>query len=599
MWLDFDWPFSSWVASAPASRYPTSDANSETITPMPDNVLYYGDNLDVMRRYIKDETVDLVYLDPPFKSDQNYNVLFAARDGTEAAAQIKVFEDTWHWDQAAARAFEETVEQGGKVSEVLQAFRLFLGTNDMLAYLTMMAPRLIELRRVLKPTGSLYLHCDPTASHYLKLLLDAVFGLENFKNDITWKRTTTKSDYRQGATNWPRIHDVILVYRRDAKGEGTFTQPFAPYTQKYVDAKYGNIDKGGRAYMLDNLTAPGAGSRGHPKYEFLGVIRYWRYNKEKMKKLYAEGRVVQPSPGAVPRYKRYLDEMPGIALGDVWDDIPAINSQAQERLGYPTQKPEALLDRIIQASTNEGELVLDPFCGCGTTVASAERLKRRWIGIDITHLSIALIKHRLETAHAGGAKYRVVGEPTTVEDAKVLAESDPYQFQWWALGLVGARGTEQKKGADQGIDGRLYFHLGDTKTRQLIISVKAGKVQVSHVRDLLGVIGREKAEIGVLLSFEEPTRPMREEAASAGFFESLWGKHARIQLLTVGELLEGKGIDYPRTSGSNVTLKAAPRAGAVEADPLHLFDQKEEVVEVEDDQPPPRKKVLPRKKRRR
>jgi adenine specific DNA methylase Mod len=274
----------------------------------------------------------------------------------------------------------------------------------------------------------------------------------NFQNEIIWKRTTTKNDYVQGATNWPRIHDVIICYSKDAPN-AAFSQPFSPLGEKYIESHYHLVDKKGRQYQLDNLTAPGAGMRGHPQYEFMGVTRYWRYNKDKMEKLLAERRVIQPRPGAVPRYKRYLDEMKGVALGDMWWDISAINSQAQERLGYPTQKPEALLERILNASSNEGDVILDPFCGCGTAIAVAERLKREWIGIDITHLAITLIKHRLFDAFGIGVTYKVVGEPTSIPDAEELAQTDPYQFQWWALGLADARPVEQKKGADKGIDG--------------------------------------------------------------------------------------------------------------------------------------------------
>jgi site-specific DNA-methyltransferase (adenine-specific) len=529
------------------------------------NTLYYGDNLDVLKRYIEDETVDLIYLDPPFKSNQDYNVLFAEKGGLRSAAQIKAFEDTWRWDQGAALAYQQTVEAGGKVAQVMQAFRQFLGENDMLAYLCMMAPRLVELRRVLKQTGSIYLHCDPTASHYLKLLMDAVFTLSNFQNEISWKRTTTKGDYRQGATNWPRIRDIILYYAKDARQKPTFSQQFAAYSKEYIADKYGQKGKSGRAYMLDNLTAPGAGSRGHPQYEFLGVTRYWRYNKEKMQALYKEGRVIQPSPGAVPRYKRYLDEMPGIAIGDSWDDIPPINSQAQERLGYPTQKPEALLERIIKASSNEGDLVLDPFCGCGTTIASAQRLKRRWVGIDITPLAITLIKHRLQTKFGSRIPYRVIGEPVDLSGAKALAEQDPFHFQVWALGLVGARPTDLKKGADQGIDGRIYFfdeHLDSGKTKQIIFSVKAGHTGPTHLRDLRGVVEREKAQIGVFISLEEPTKAMRTEAAKSGFYARPFGgkeeRYPRLQLLTIEELLKGKGIAYPAVR-ADLTFKKAPK----------------------------------------
>lgn len=523
------------------------------------NTLFYGDNLDVLRRHVRDESVDLVYLDPPFKSNQDYNVLFAEKDGTRAASQFKAFEDTWEWNQAAASQYEELVEQGGRVSDVMRAFRQFLGTNDMLAYLTMMAPRLVELHRALRQAGSMYLHCDPTASHYLKLLLDAIFGGPNFLNEITWKRTTTKNDYAQGARNWPRIHDSLLCYGKHAPA-ATFKQPFAAHDPEYIRTHYRLQDESGRRYQLDNLTAPGAGMRGHPKYELMGVTRYWRYSQEKMRRLIAEGRVIQPRPGAVPRYKRYLDEMKGVALGDMWWDISAINSQAQERLGYPTQKPEALLERIIEAGSNEGDTVLDPFCGCGTAIAVAQRLRRNWIGIDITHLATGLIKSRLRDAFGDSVTqgYRVIGEPVSIPDAAELAKEDPYQFQWWALGFVGARRTDNKKGADRGIDGRLYFHDEENgQTKQIILSVKSGRVSVRDLRDLRGVIEREKAQIGVLLTLESPKRPMLVEAFAAGFYESAWGKHPRLQILTIAELLEGKRIDYPPTV--NVTLKRAPR----------------------------------------
>jgi site-specific DNA-methyltransferase (adenine-specific) len=541
--------------------------------PPADNLLFYGDNLDVLRRHIPDESVDLVYLDPPFKSDQNYNVLFAEQDGTRAAAQIQAFEDTWEWNQDAAAAFADALQAPGKVPDVMRAFETFLSGSDMLAYLSMMAPRLVELHKKLRETGSLYLHCDPTAGHYLKLLLDAVFGPENFKNEIIWERTVPKSDFRQGATNWPRVHDVLLYYAKNDEHTG-FQQQFAPYSAEYVEEKYRLRDPDGRRYQLTSLIAPGAGSRGHPKYELMGITRYWRYNAEKMAQLVAAGRVIQPSPGAVPRYKRYLDEMSGIPIGDIWADIAPINSMAQERLGYPTQKPVALLERILTASSKEGDVVLDPFCGCGTTIEAAQKLGRKWVGIDITHLAIGLIKIRLRDAFGEAPKYRVIGEPTTVEGAARLAHDEPYQFQAWALGLVGARQSASvKKGADKGVDGRLNFFDGSEKSRQIVISVKAGKLHASYVRDLAGTMTREKADIGVLLSFEQPTKQMRAEAASAGFYTSPWGSHPRLQLLTVGELLANKRIDYPQTAGVNRTYKQAPKAKKV-AEPIRgLFDK--------------------------
>jgi DNA modification methylase len=569
------------------------------------NQLYYGDNLDVLRRYIKDESVDLVYLDPPFKSNQDYNVLFAEQDGSKSASQIKAFEDTWCWDQASAAMYQELVERGGRVSNVMQAFRQFLGTNDMLAYLTMMAPRLVELHRALKPTGSIYLHCDPTASHHLKLLLDAVFHPTNFRTEIIWKRSSAHSDTKQGRKLHGHIHDVILFYTK--ADNWTWNEVYTKYAETYVGRDYKLVEEGtGRRFRRDNLTAarPGGDTeyewrvkkragvrerwvadlddeflRPRPGWEYKGVRpykgRYWAYSKENMRQFAREERLRHTFDG-MPEYKRYLDEMPGVPQQDVWIDIPPIIAGTAERLGYPTQKPEGLLERIIKASSNEGDLVLDPFCGCGTTIAVAQRLNRRWIGIDITHLAIGLIKHRLRDSFGEDVAqtYEVIGEPADVAGAEALAREDPYQFQWWALGLVGARPFEQKKGSDKGIDGRLYFHdEPGGKTKQIIFSVKAGEnLSVAHVRDLRGVIEREKAEIGVLISLEEPTKPMRAEAASAGFYKSPFThqNHPRIQLLTIAELLAGKRVDYPPSQQVNVTFKRAPRAQAAEAEQLTL-----------------------------
>jgi adenine specific DNA methylase Mod len=520
------------------------------------NHLYYGDNLDILRRYVKNETVDLVYLDPPFNSAQNYNVLFAERDGTESSAQIQAFEDTWRWDASASAAFHGVVESGGKVSQVMQAFRLSLGDNDMLAYLAMMAPRLIELHRVLKPTGSLYLHCDPTASHYLKLLLDGVFGAEHFRNEIMWKRTSGHSD----AQRFGSSHDAILYYVKS--DDAVWNETFQPYEPEYVKQYYRYEDADGRKFMSGDASAAGLSGGGYD-YEWKGVRRVWRYPIETMQRLDSEGRIFYTRNG-IARVKRYLDESKGMPAQDVWTDIEALRSWHTERLGYPTQKPVALLERVVNASTNPGDIVLDPFCGCGTTIAAAQQLGRQWIGIDVTHLAINLIKTRMQDAFGGSAEFAVIGEPTTVSEAEELAKSDPYQFQWWALSLVNARPAEQKKGADKGIDGRIYFHdEGERgKTKSVILSVKAGHVTVSQVRDLIGVLQREKAEIGVLISFEEPTRPMRTEAASAGFYDSPWDheSYARVQLLTVGQLLEGARIEMPRTTGMNKTFKTAPKA---------------------------------------
>ena len=550
------------------------------------NLLYYGDNLDVLRRHISENSVDLVYLDPPFKSNQDYNVLFAEKDGTRAAAQFKAFEDTWEWNKAAAAEYEAVVEAGGKVSDVMQAFRRFLGTNDLLAYLTMMAPRLTELHRVLKTTGSLYLHCDPTASHYLKLLLDATFGPKRILNEITWKRSSAHSDTKQGMRRCGRIRDILLLYSKS--DTYTWNPQFTPYTKGYLESEYRHVAPDGRRYKETDLTAarPGGdteydwhvkkrknvqerwqadldGEHQKPKadFEYLGVRpyggRYWAYSWNNLATFARSGKLIHRTTG-MPRLMQFADEMP-MYFQDLWDDI--VPESGALDLGYPTQKPEALLERIIKSSSNEGDTVLDPFCGCGTTISVAQRLKRQWIGIDITHLAIGLIKSRLRDAFSDAisATYKVIGEPVSLPDAAQLAQEDPYQFQWWALGLVGARRAEQKKGADQGIDGRLYFHDDESgKTKQIILSVKSGHVSVRDVRDLRGVIDREKAEIGVLLTLEDASRPMLTEAASADFYKSPWGSHPRLQILTIAELLKEKKIDYPPTL--NVTHKRAPRA---------------------------------------
>lgn len=529
------------------------------------NALIYGDNLDVLRRHIAPESVDLVYLDPPFNSNANYNVLFGGKGGTQSAAQVQAFADTWHWDDAAARAYQETVEAGGGAAEALRAFKQLVGRNggDMMAYLAMMAPRLVELRRVLKPTGSIYLHCDPTASHYLKILMDAVFGPDRFGNEIIWQRTALKGDARR---KFGEVHDVILRYGRGDSPN------FAPVYLESGDAYHARFrldDKDGRGpYRLAPLDSPSP--RPNLTYEYKGFsppAKGWRVNRELMERLDAEGRLAFPrSPNGRIARKHYLAEQQGPKASDVWTDISPLQASAAERLGYPTQKPLALLERIIQASSNPGDVVLDPFCGCGTTVHAAQQLGRRWIGIDVTHLAIGLMRTRLRDAFGADAAFKVYGEPTTAEDAAALADLDKYQFQYWALGLVGARpaSSDERKGADGGIDGRLYFHDEGTggASKQIILSVKGGKTDVTHVRDLVGVLDREKAQIGVLISLQAPTRPMREEAANAGFYRSPWDgrDYPRVQLLTVAELLDGRGIQMPAAARTNVTYQRAQRA---------------------------------------
>lgn len=539
---------------------------------MEKNQLYYGDNLDVLRRYIKDESVDLIYLDPPFNSRQDYNVLFAEKDGARSSSQIKAFEDTWEWNLDAERAYEEIVEKGGRVADAMRAMRTFLLNSDMMAYLAMMAPRLVELKRVLKLTGSIYLHCDPTASHYLKMLMDAIFSPQFFMNEVIWKRTSAHSY----AKRYGPVHDVLLFY---AKSEKTaWFQQSQDYDPQYIETFFDQEDLDGRRWKRTDLT--GAGVRKGPSgknWRGINVTakgRHWMHPPEVLDELDKAGKIHWPEKeGGMPRLKQYPEDLAGVPLQDVWTDIRPMHNLSAERLGYQTQKPEKLLERILLSSSAEGNLVLDPFCGCGTTISVAQRLKRHWIGIDITHLAVNLIKKRLRDAFGPDVEktYEVIGEPTTFSEAQALAEEDKMQFQWWALGLVGARPAEEKWGADHGIDGRLYFHDDKSgRTKQIIISVKAGGVTVSQVRDLRGVIEREKAEIGVLISLEPPTKPMEKEAAVAGFYDSPFGKkYPRLQLLTIEQLLAGKEIDYPR-GAHDVTFKKAPKAKSTKAKSIGL-----------------------------
>ncbi|HLI77623.1 MAG TPA: site-specific DNA-methyltransferase, partial [Acidobacteriaceae bacterium] len=376
--------------------------------PAEKNKLYYGDNLTVLRdrNYIPDNSVDLIYLDPPFNSRQDYNVLFAEKDGTRSASQITAFKDTWEWNLEAERSYEEVVEAGGRVADAMRAFRTLLGGSDMLAYLAMMAPRLVELRRVLKDTGSIYLHCDPTASHYLKLLMDGVFGAEMFHSEIIWKRNSAHSD----AKRFGSVHDTILFYAKG--GQPFWATQYQPYDANYVEQYYRYKDDDGRRFMSGDLGAAGLQGGGY-EYEWKGVTRIWRVPISTMERLDREHRVFYTRNG-MPRVKRYLDESKGMPAQDVWTDIEALKSWMKERLGYPTQKPEALLERILKASSDEADVILDPFCGCGTTIQVAQKLNRRWIGIDITHLAIGLIKYRLDTTFGVDIRqtYQVMGEPT-------------------------------------------------------------------------------------------------------------------------------------------------------------------------------------------
>jgi DNA modification methylase len=530
------------------------------------NKLYYGDNLQVLRDSIASESIDLVYLDPPFNSQATYNVLFKSPGGVQSQAQIEAFEDTWHWNDHAEKAFDDVMHGGNSdAAEMLRAMRSFLKENDMMAYLTMMTVRILELHRVLKSTGSLYLHCDPTASHYLKILIDAVFGASNFKNEIIWKRTSAHSSTK----GYGAIHDTILFYGKT--DSFLWNEQYGPYDEQYINAFFTHVDEKARRWRRTDLTGPGV-RKGDSGLPWQGcnptdVGRHWQppsyfYEKytaltgddlakydliERLEKMDKAGLIHWPQKkGGIPQGRRLLEDAPGIPLQDVWMDVKVMHNLAAERLGYATQKPLSLLERIVTASSNEGDTVLDPFCGCGTTIHAAQKLKRNWIGIDVTHLAISLIEKRLRDAFPG-IVFEVHGTPKDLEGAQALAELDKYQFQWWAVSLVDAVPYGgKKKGADSGIDGLIYFKPDGKNTEKAIVSVKSGSnINVAMIRDLAHVIDREKAKIGVFLTLAEPTKPMRTEAVKAGFFETNYAKYPKIQILTITELFAGKEPNIP------------------------------------------------------
>jgi len=505
--------------------------------------LFYGDNLDILRNHIPDESVDLVYLDPPFNSQATYNVLFKAPGGDSSQAQIEAFEDTWHWNESAERAFDEVVtSQHSDAAIMLRAMRSALGENDMMAYLAMMAVRLIELHRVLKETGSIWLHCDPTASHYLKIVLDSIFGVVNYRSEIIWKRTTSHNDARY---QFPDVTDTILFYGKSPKSK--FHRQFGDYDAAYLDDKYRHLDESGRRFRLSDLRSPQP--RPNLMYEYKGHKPHpngWAVSLKKMQELDEKGLLDFPrKEGGRIQLRRYLDERAGMPITNIWDDIRPINSMAQERLRYPTQKPVALLERILNASSDPKDVVLDPFCGCGTTVHAAQKLGRRWIGIDVTHLAISLIERRLKEAFPNIA-YDVHGVPVDYAGARDLAERDKHEFQKWITATIGAQPYKGgKKGMDRGIDGFLHFRDGEKKPQFAVISVKGGGIKSGDIRDLKGTMEREKAMLGLFLTLNEPTREMVKEAATAGFYETGGQKIPRLQILTANDILAGKRPQVP------------------------------------------------------
>lgn len=521
------------------------------------NKLYYGDNLEILKKYIPDESVDLIYLDPPFNSQRAYNVIFHDQTGKEPASQIQAFEDTWTWTGDTQDAFDEIMAGNYplELKDMMKAFKEFMKTTNLMAYITMMAIRLVELRRVLKETGSIYLHCDPTASHYLKVLLDQIFGIKNFRNEVIWKRTDAKGNV-QKKYGW--IHDRLLFYTKTNKW--IWNQQFIPYDEDYIEQFYNKMDSNGRRYQADNLTAPMSRASKGQVYSWKGYTpppsRCFVYNKKKMEELDKQGKIEYTSKGC-PRLIRYLDEMEGNKCPDIWLDIKIASKD--ERLGYPTQKPQALLERIVQASSNESDVILDPFCGCGTTIAAAEKLGRKWIGIDVTYLAVGLIDKRL-VEHYPDVKFEIIGAPKSFEDANALFLKKPLEFERWAVTLLSGQ-PYKTGGGDTGIDGLLYFKDYEEKHHKIIIEVKGGGYNPKDVRALKAVIKRESAPLGVLLALKKPTKGMLIEAAEAGKWAMPGSKRSFpvIQIVTIEDFLAGKRPELPDTSGTLKKAKAQKR----------------------------------------
>ncbi|TJV19707.1 site-specific DNA-methyltransferase [Mesorhizobium sp.] len=504
------------------------------------NQLWFGDNLTILREEIADESVDLVYLDPPFNSQANYNVLFRTPDEDAASAQVEAFRDTWTWGPEAKWAFDEIMHTGGSVTAIVHALHAALGDSDMMAYLVMMAQRLHELRRVLKPTGSLYLHCDPTASHYLKIILDAIFGPTNFLNEVIWKRTSAHSSARR----YGPIHDVLLFYSRGERH--CWNAQYQPYDVEYLDTFFDQEDANGRRWKRTDLTGAGKrnGETGKPwrGIDITAKGRHWSTSPDQLDALDLAGKVHWPKKeGGMPRLRQYPEDLPGVALQDIWTDIKPLHNRAAERLHYPTQKPVALLDRILRSSANEDEVVLDPFCGCGTTIAAAQLAGRRWIGIDVAYHAIRVIEDRLADM-PGTVSYDLGGIPRDFASAARLAERDKYQFQWWANYLVGVQALKEiRKGPDRGIDGQMYFMNGPRGWGRVLTSVKGGHhIGTKDVREFKAVIDRERAEMGLFICLREPTRDMRSEAASFGFVDTVHGHLPRLQIVSIERWFNGE-----------------------------------------------------------
>jgi DNA modification methylase len=529
-------------------QMPTSESASDPAPrAQPTRQLYFGDNIDILHT-IAEESIDLVYLDPPFNSQQTYNVLFKERDRRPSSAQIQAFEDTWHWSPEAQEQYSTLVtgpNVPGKVATAIESFHQVLGENDVMAYLVMMTPRLLQLHRVLKDTGSLYLHCDPTASHYLKVICDQIFGPRNFRNEVAWKR----SHAHNSANRYGPNHDILLFY---GKSQDSFWNPvYHSYDDSYLAKHYSHTDESGRRYKRENPTGAGI-RRGLTGLPWRGIDptpkgRHWAVEPEALERLDEQGDIYWPEKeGSWPYIKLYLDEMKGVPAQDIWVDIDPINMRAKERIGFPTQKPQALLERIIQASCPTDGLVLDPFCGCGTTVAAAEALNRSWIGIDIAYIAIAIVEERLMDAYPG-IEYRIHGVPRDIEGAKALFLESHKNFEMWAVSKVGGR-PNPKWGADEGTDGIIRFYEDGQTWGTVTISVKGGEnINPGMVAQLIGTVQSDGTDMGLLITRTTPTRGMRELAVKQGSY--VWPPTSqtfpKIQILSVEQILSGAKVDMP------------------------------------------------------
>jgi DNA modification methylase len=569
------------------------------------NTLFYGDNLEVLRRHGRDETVDLCYIDPPFNSKRNYNQIYN-NIGGEDRAQAQAFTDTWVWDEHAMQGFEEIIANDsgrfqGQTVQLIKGLHSVLKEGSLLAYLVHITLRVVEIHRLLKTTGSFYLHCDPTASHYLKIVCDSIFCSQggDFKSEVVWRRTGSHNK----AQRYAPIHDVIFFYTKSARY--TWNNPKRPYMQGHVDENFIKDEKGYRTDYYGNVLT-GSGTRGGESGKpWRGVNptekgRHWAIpgavveeidedlsgltQHQKLDRLVELGFITIDPTQAWPIYARYIKSTDGQPVPDIWafqphtsgtvfgttdgidEDVRWLSTKDSERLGYPTQKPEGLLQRIIEASSNKGDLILDAYGGCGTTIAVAQRLKREWIGIDITYQSISLILRRLENAFGATSLSKIIlnGIPQDMESAVALAHKQDdrvrKEFEKWAvLTFTNNRAViNDKKGADQGIDGRAYFLTGKRDNAKIIFQVKSGHVKRGDIATLRGDMGRENAVIGVLVTLEPPTGAMVKEAKAAGQYKhELMGRsYDTIQIVTIEDVLDGKRLDIPM---SLEVLKAAQR----------------------------------------